>query len=239
MASQSRMLRAIQRRPLASIAVTATAAVTSYAAFTEWQSEQQEKLLESGIATNPNDIPSLPRVYSKESLNNYWKGRPITITKRLFTVTSELAPRLGAYLWDFHVSPPEDIIDEDLQSLHASKLKDALTRLGPAFVKGGQQLSIRPDLVPPAVLKELQRLCDSVEPIPDEVALQLLKDELQCEDLNDIFDGLHLVASASLVRGGGDASASLLVCSLVSSPSDFLVYRAKCIKRLLKRRVKL
>lgn len=87
---------------------------------------------------------------------------------------------------------------EDLQRMHASKLKEALTRLGPAFVKGGQQLSIRPDLVPPPVLKELQRLCDSVQPIPDQVALQLLKQELKCDDLNEIFDGLHLVASASL-----------------------------------------
>jgi aarF domain-containing kinase len=47
-------------------------------------------------------------------------------------------------------------------------------------------------------LKELQRLCDSVQPIPDQVALQLLKQELKCDDLNEIFDGLHLVASASL-----------------------------------------
>lgn len=63
---------------------------------------------------------------------------------------------------------------------------------------GGQQLAIRPDLVPPIVLKELQKLCDSVRPIPDEIALQMLKDELQLETLEGIFDNVHLVASASL-----------------------------------------
>ena len=178
------------------------AGVASYAAFVEWQSEQEETLLKSGIAqiAHHPDVPSLPRVYNKETLNDYWSRRPITTAKRLVTVTSELAPRLGAYLWDFHIAPPDGDSNEELQSLHACKLKEALTRLGPAFVKAGQQLSIRPDLVPPAVLKELQRLCDSVQPIPDEVALELMKDELQCDDLNEIFDGLHLVASASLVR---------------------------------------
>lgn len=194
------MLRFLQRRPLTSLGAIGTAGICSYASVVEWQSEQEEKLLTSGIAHHPEEIPTLPRVYSKKALNDYWSGRPIATAKRLFTVTSELAPRLGAYLWDFHIAHPEVVDDEELQSLHASELKDALTRLGPAFVKGGQQLSIRPDLVPPAVLKELQRLCDSVQPIPDEVALQLLKDELQCEDLNELFDGLHLVASASLVR---------------------------------------
>lgn len=57
-----------------------------------------------------------------------------------------------------------------------------------------------PDLVPAAVLKELQKLCDSVKPVPDEIALQLLRDELNCDDLTTLFDDLHLVASASLVR---------------------------------------
>lgn len=204
MVSQSTMLRAIRRRPLTALSVAGTAGIVSYAAFVEWRSEQEEELLKSGITSvhHHQEIPSLPRVYNKEALNDYWKGRPITTAKRLVEVTYELAPRLGAYLWDFHISPSttddDKTANEELQSVHARKLKEALTRLGPAFVKGGQQLSIRPDLVSPIVLKELQRLCDSVQPIPDEVALQLLKDELKCEDLNDLFDDLHLVASASL-----------------------------------------
>jgi hypothetical protein len=65
-------------------------------------------------------------------------------------------------------------------------------------VIGGQQLAIRPDLVPPVVLKELQKLCDSVRPVPDEIALQLLREELEIDDLSEVFGNLHLVASASL-----------------------------------------
>ena len=79
---------------------------------------------------------------------------------------------------------------------------------------GGQQLSIRPDLVPPAVLKELQKLCDSVRPIPDEVAFRVIREELDERDLDTIFEGLHLVAAASLgqvykgrLRDSGDMVA--------------------------------
>ncbi|KAL7529550.1 hypothetical protein ACHAXR_004073, partial [Thalassiosira sp. AJA248-18] len=41
-----------------------------------------------------------------------------------------------------------------------------------------QQLSIRPDLVSPIVLHELQRLCDAVPPFEDEVAMKVLAEEL-------------------------------------------------------------
>jgi predicted unusual protein kinase regulating ubiquinone biosynthesis (AarF/ABC1/UbiB family) len=105
--------------------------------------------------------------------------------------------------------------DLKLQQLHqllAIQLRDALTNLGPAFVKAGQQLSIRPDLVPPIVLSELSQLCDAVRPIPDTLALTMLQNELQhllcdhdagsdkhsCRKIDSIFRTLTLVASASL-----------------------------------------
>jgi aarF domain-containing kinase len=62
----------------------------------------------------------------------------------------------------------------------------------------GQQLSIRPDLIPPAMLQELQKLCDSVRPVPDTIALELLRHELEVDTLDLVFDDLHLAASASL-----------------------------------------
>ena len=44
----------------------------------------------------------------------------------------------------------------------AIRLREILTELGPTFIKFGQMLSIRPDVIPPAAVYELQRLCDSV-----------------------------------------------------------------------------
>lgn len=37
-----------------------------------------------------------------------------------------------------------------------------MTSLGPAYIKLGQALSIRPDLLSPAAMNELQKLCDKV-----------------------------------------------------------------------------
>ena len=43
-------------------------------------------------------------------------------------------------------------------------LRRTLERLGPTFIKLGQILSVRPDLIPKENLKELQKLPDTVKP---------------------------------------------------------------------------
>ena len=48
----------------------------------------------------------------------------------------------------------------------ATRLRHALERLGPVFVKIGQLLSTRSDLLPPALLEELAKLQDDVPVVP-------------------------------------------------------------------------
>lgn len=57
----------------------------------------------------------------------------------------------------------------------------ALEELGPTFVKFGQILSTRPDLLPPAYIAELTKLQDTVPPEPWEAIRDLLTQELGCE----------------------------------------------------------
>jgi aarF domain-containing kinase len=73
-------------------------------------------------------------------------------------------------------------------------------------------------------LKELQKLCDSVRPIPDEIAHQLLRDELNVDDLSTVFSDLRLVASASL----GQVYQARLLQPLAPSADRLLsAYRRK------------
>jgi aarF domain-containing kinase len=52
-------------------------------------------------------------------------------------------------------------------------LRQVLVELGPAFVKIGQALSSRPDVLPPAYLAELELLQDRIPPFSDVEALQV------------------------------------------------------------------
>ena len=128
-------------------------------------------------------------------------GRPLTVLYRLASIIQQAVPVIWSYGRDFYLFPSTDELQhQSLQTIHATNLRNALTSLGPAFIKFGQQLSIRPDILPPLVLKELQKLCDSVESVSDEVAMEMLREELgdAMYEHVDMERGVALVASASL-----------------------------------------
>jgi ubiquinone biosynthesis protein len=56
--------------------------------------------------------------------------------------------------------------DEARGSDRGRRLREMLDELGPTFVKFGQLLSTRPDVVPPDIVAELRRLQDDVSPLP-------------------------------------------------------------------------
>lgn len=60
----------------------------------------------------------------------------------------------------------------------AERLCQALVELGPTFVKLGQLLSTRPDLLPHDLVVELNKLQDTVPPFPPEVAIAIIEAEL-------------------------------------------------------------
>src|SRR5580658_761931 len=59
-----------------------------------------------------------------------------------------------------------------------NELADDLEKMGPTFVKFGQLLSSRPDLLPAPYLKALARLQDKVKPFPHEQAEEIIASEL-------------------------------------------------------------
>ncbi|NUT54462.1 MAG: AarF/ABC1/UbiB kinase family protein, partial [Thermoleophilia bacterium] len=58
-------------------------------------------------------------------------------------------------------------------------LREMLDELGPTFVKFGQLLSTRPDVVPPDIVAELRSLQDDVTPFPFAQVRQVVEEELQ------------------------------------------------------------
>src|ERR671933_2894333 len=60
----------------------------------------------------------------------------------------------------------------------AVAFRKRLVELGPAYVKLGQVLSTRPDLLPPAYIRELERLQDAVDPLPAEEAVAVIEEQL-------------------------------------------------------------
>ncbi len=59
-----------------------------------------------------------------------------------------------------------------LELKRAAQLRDIITSLGPFFIKLGQALSIRPDILTPNTMVELQKLCDKVPSFDSEIAFQ-------------------------------------------------------------------
>lgn len=81
----------------------------------------------------------------------------------------------------------------------AARLRQALEELGPTFIKMGQALSARADLLPPPYVDELSKLLDEVPPLPYEQMEAVLVKELGCQP-KELFASLDPapIASASI-----------------------------------------
>jgi ubiquinone biosynthesis protein len=66
----------------------------------------------------------------------------------------------------------------DAESDRGRRLREMLDELGPTFVKFGQLLSTRPDVVPPDMIAELRKLQDDVTPFPIEEVERVVREEL-------------------------------------------------------------
>jgi len=68
--------------------------------------------------------------------------------------------------------------DTELDADRGRRLREMLDELGPTFVKFGQVLSTRPDVVPPDIVAELRQLQDNVSPVPIEEVERVVREEL-------------------------------------------------------------
>ncbi|RKX80755.1 MAG: AarF/ABC1/UbiB kinase family protein, partial [Spirochaetes bacterium] len=81
------------------------------------------------------------------------------------------------------------------------RMRLVLEELGPAFIKFGQIMSTRPDLIPLELIPELKKLQDNVPPFSEAKAASLIEKELG-SPIWEIFDKFSStpVASASIAQ---------------------------------------
>jgi predicted unusual protein kinase regulating ubiquinone biosynthesis (AarF/ABC1/UbiB family) len=132
--------------------------------------------------------------YDPQAIAQYYGRRPLQVVGRLLGILLPLMNFGLSLWWDKNRGRLESN-----QPRRAVQLREMLTKLGPAYIKVGQALSTRPDLVPPIYLEELTRLQDALPAFPNEVAYQFIEEELGAP-WNEVYAELSPkpVAAASL-----------------------------------------
>ncbi len=117
------------------------------------------------------------------NLRAYW---------RFIVVLYGFFPLIFAYLRDrnrFLVAGPSRRVTVEMQQHRAEVLLDTLLTLGPTFIKLGQLLSTRPDILPKQYIEVLSSLQDDVPPAPWAESKQVLEEDLgPVEETFDDFD---------------------------------------------------
>lgn len=111
--------------------------------------------------------------YDPEVIARQYRHKPLQVWGRMVMIFWTFSVFLTKLWWDRRTQQVEQH-----EAKRAVNLREILTRLGPAYIKVGQALSTRPDLVPPAYLEELARLQDQLPPFPNEVAFRFIEEEL-------------------------------------------------------------
>lgn len=119
--------------------------------------------------TLPND-PETFQPYDPVAIDAYYRQRPLLVLSRWLRILWPVFWLLFNRWWD-------RVTGQSKQNQHqrAIALRETLTRLGPAYIKVGQALSTRPDLLPAVYLEELTKLQDQLPPFPMKWPFSLLR----------------------------------------------------------------
>ncbi|KAG8390638.1 hypothetical protein BUALT_Bualt01G0104300 [Buddleja alternifolia] len=121
----------------------------------------------------------LPETYDPVEVSEYFTMRPHVVALRLLEVFTAFA---SATL-KFRISRISSAADEDAHEKVSNYdfgivLKETMLNLGPTFIKVGQSLSTRPDIIGSEISKALSELQDQIPPFPRAEAMNIIEQEL-------------------------------------------------------------
>jgi len=148
-----------------------------------------------GVGQDDSKIKVDWTTYSVQKADMFYGSRPLYIFRRL--------ARLANITSAFNIKLLIDWKTGNLEKNSKERAKEALkltTQLGPTFIKLGQALSIRTDLIPEAYALELRSLQDAVPPFNNDEAKEILRESLGVSNLNEVFKTISsdAIASASI-----------------------------------------
>lgn len=148
--------------------------------------------LSSAQVPPPRDTTVQP--YDPERIRRQYQGKWFLVTQRWLAILLPFARFVFFQLWDSKT----DKARKNERS-RAVALREMLTNLGPAFIKIGQALSTRPDILSAPFLEELAKLQDQIPPFDNAVAYRFIEEELGAP-YSEVYDELspEPIAAASL-----------------------------------------
>ena len=134
------------------------------------------------------------RRYNPQAIASYYNRRPWLVIWRAITVVWLFGGFLIGLLLDRSVGN----IDAN-KSDRATQLREILTHLGPTYIKVGQALSTRPDLIRQDFLDELIKLQDQLPPFDNQLAMEIIESQLK-KSVEELYKEISPgpVAAASL-----------------------------------------
>ena len=141
---------------------------------------------------------SLPLDYDPPALSAYFAKRPGAVITRVLQVLSVSGGWLASVAFEALRGQLTPGSEAEVQAV--ARLRGVLVSLGPFFIKLGQALSIRPDILSPKAMVQLQQLCDKVPPFDSGLAMQTVRDDLGVAEVAEVYSKITAepVAAASL-----------------------------------------
>ncbi|KAJ4707681.1 Protein kinase superfamily protein [Melia azedarach] len=204
--SSSPLSMAVQRRKKFSVSAVSTASgeTSINGVTTTTRSLTEKKSLQTGKSSSAMEQLDIERgvcvpfrKYTPETVKSKVlesRGAVLSLMLRGVEIVWNLGLYWSALMYDCLVGRDKEVVPD-----RARQLRNLLCNLGSSFIKAGQVLANRPDIIREDYMNELCILQDDVPPFPNQVAFNIIEEELG-RPLEAVFSKIssQTIAAASL-----------------------------------------